>query len=71
MVKFVELDEKVKLAQQMEEDIAPVILINTFHVKPEDTDQPGGINPPAIIAIPTLTTNHLTIIFVVVEISAS
>jgi heme-degrading monooxygenase HmoA len=39
MVKFVELDKKVKLAQQMEEDIGPVILINTFHVKPEDTDQ--------------------------------
>jgi hypothetical protein len=38
MVKLVELDEQVKLAQQMEEDVGPVILINTFHVKPEDAD---------------------------------
>jgi heme-degrading monooxygenase HmoA len=39
MVKFVELDEKVKLAQQMDEDIGPVILINKFNVNPEEVDQ--------------------------------
>jgi heme-degrading monooxygenase HmoA len=39
MVKFVELDEKVKHAQQMDEDIGPVILINKFNVNPEEVDQ--------------------------------
>lgn len=39
MVKLVELDGQVKLAQQMEEDVDPVILINTFHVNPEDGDK--------------------------------
>ncbi len=33
------MDEKVKLLTQMEANIAPVILINKFNVKPEDVDQ--------------------------------
>jgi quinol monooxygenase YgiN len=39
MVKLVEFDEKVTLAQQMDEDIGPVILINKFTVNPEEVDQ--------------------------------
>jgi heme-degrading monooxygenase HmoA len=39
MVKLVEIDEKVKLAQQMDEDVGPVILINKFKVNPEEVDQ--------------------------------
>ncbi|HZC47782.1 MAG TPA: hypothetical protein VE244_01855 [Nitrososphaeraceae archaeon] len=39
MVKLVEFDEKVKLAQQMDEDVGPVILINKFNVNPEEVDQ--------------------------------
>jgi heme-degrading monooxygenase HmoA len=39
LVKLVEMDEKVKLLTQMEEDIAPVILINKFSIKAEDVDE--------------------------------
>ena len=38
-VKFAELDEHVKFVQQWEENESPVILINIFHVKPEDGDR--------------------------------
>jgi heme-degrading monooxygenase HmoA len=33
------MDENVTLSAQMEENVGPVILINKFNVKPEDTDQ--------------------------------
>jgi hypothetical protein len=39
MVKFDEMDEKVRLANQLEENVNPVILINKFNVKPEEFDQ--------------------------------
>jgi heme-degrading monooxygenase HmoA len=39
LVKLVEMDEKVKFLAQMEEDVAPVILINKFSMKEEDVDE--------------------------------
>jgi quinol monooxygenase YgiN len=39
MVKFIEFDEKVTLAQQMDEGVGPVILLNKFNVNPEEVDQ--------------------------------
>lgn len=33
------MDENVTLKQQLEENASPVILLNKFTVKPEDTDQ--------------------------------
>jgi quinol monooxygenase YgiN len=39
MAKFNEMDEKVTLANQLEENVSPVILINKFNVKPEEADQ--------------------------------
>ena len=39
LVRLVEMDEKVKLSAQMEEDVAPVILINKFSMKEEDVDE--------------------------------
>jgi heme-degrading monooxygenase HmoA len=40
VVKLVEMDDKITLSEQMEEeDIGPVILINKFNVKPEEVDQ--------------------------------
>ena len=39
MLKFVEMDERVTLAEQMGQDIGPVILINKFTVAEEDADQ--------------------------------
>ena len=40
IVKLVEMDDKITLSEQMEEeDIGPVILINKFNVKPEEVDQ--------------------------------
>jgi quinol monooxygenase YgiN len=38
MAKFYEMDEKVTLAKQLEENVSPVILINKFNVKPEEAD---------------------------------
>jgi heme-degrading monooxygenase HmoA len=39
MIKFIEMDEKVTLSAQMEENAGPVILINKFNAKSEDVDQ--------------------------------
>ena len=39
MIRFTEMDENVTLSDQMEENVGPVILINKFNVRPEDTDQ--------------------------------
>ena len=39
MVKIVEMDEKVTLSAQLEENVSSVILLNTFTVKPEDVDE--------------------------------
>jgi heme-degrading monooxygenase HmoA len=39
MLKFVEMDERVTLAEQMGQDIGPVILVNQFTVGEEDADQ--------------------------------
>ena len=39
MVKIVEMDESVTLKAQLEEDVGPVILLNKFTVKLEDTDE--------------------------------
>jgi Antibiotic biosynthesis monooxygenase len=38
MAKFVDMDERVGIFAQMEEDVGPVILINKFSVNPEETD---------------------------------
>jgi heme-degrading monooxygenase HmoA len=39
MIKIVEMDEKVPLKTQLEEDVGTVILLNKFMVKPEDIDE--------------------------------
>jgi quinol monooxygenase YgiN len=39
MPKVVEMDERVSIFSQMEEDIGPVILINKFSVDPKEFDQ--------------------------------
>ena len=39
MAKLVEMDERVGIFTQMEEDIGPVILINKFSVDPNEFDQ--------------------------------
>ena len=39
MAKLVEMDERVSVFAQMEEDVSPVILINKFSVAPEEFDQ--------------------------------
>jgi hypothetical protein len=39
MVKVIELDEKVTIKTQMEEDVGAVILFNKFTVDPSDVDQ--------------------------------
>jgi glucose-6-phosphate isomerase len=39
MAKIVEMDERVAVFTQMEEDVGPVILINKFSVDPNEFDQ--------------------------------
>jgi quinol monooxygenase YgiN len=39
MAKFIEMDEKVTLSEQLEENVSPAILINKFNVNPEEADQ--------------------------------
>src|ERR687898_956816 len=39
MAKLIEIDDRVTVFTQMEEDIGPVILINKFSVDPEEFDQ--------------------------------
>ena len=39
MVKFIEMDEKVKLSTQMDSRAGPVILINKFNVEPDTVDE--------------------------------
>jgi quinol monooxygenase YgiN len=39
MAKFDEMDEKVTLSEQLEENVSPIILINKFNVKSEEADQ--------------------------------
>jgi quinol monooxygenase YgiN len=39
MAKLFEMDERVGIFEQMEEDVGPVILINKFRVDPDEFDQ--------------------------------
>jgi quinol monooxygenase YgiN len=39
MLQRTELDERVGLADQLAEEVGPVILVNTFKVAPEDVDE--------------------------------
>jgi heme-degrading monooxygenase HmoA len=39
MAKIVEMDERVTISAQWEENVGPVILINKFSVNSEDIDQ--------------------------------
>ena len=39
MAKLVEMDERIRIFTQMEEDVGPVILINKFSVDPKEFDQ--------------------------------
>lgn len=39
MPKVVEMDERISIFSQMDEDVSPVILINKFSVSPEEIDQ--------------------------------
>ncbi len=38
MLRRIEMDESVALADQLADEVGPVILINTFRVAPEDVD---------------------------------
>jgi quinol monooxygenase YgiN len=39
MAKLVEMDEKVMISKQIEENVGPVILINKINVNSDDADQ--------------------------------
>ena len=39
MVEIVEMDKRITLDKQLEEDMGPVILINKFNLDPQDVNQ--------------------------------
>jgi quinol monooxygenase YgiN len=39
MLQRTEMDERVSLADQLAEEVGPVILVNTFKVAPDDVDE--------------------------------
>jgi quinol monooxygenase YgiN len=39
MARIVEADEHVKLSEQLEENVGPIVLMDKFNVKPEEVDQ--------------------------------
>ena len=39
MLQRVEMDKNVTLFDQLAKEVGPVILVNTFHVAPEDADE--------------------------------
>jgi heme-degrading monooxygenase HmoA len=39
MVKFVEMDARITLFEQMQDRLGPVVLINKFNVRPDEVDQ--------------------------------
>jgi heme-degrading monooxygenase HmoA len=39
MLRFIEMDRTVALADQLKDDGGPVVLVNTFVVPPEDADR--------------------------------
>ena len=39
MLQRIEMDDRVALADQLRNEVGPVILVNTFRVAPEDVDQ--------------------------------
>ena len=39
MVKIVEMDERITLEKQLDEDAGPIIVINEFNVGPDEIDE--------------------------------
>lgn len=57
MSTFRELDGHTTCLQQLEHDAAPVVLVNVFHVAPEDADRLIGVwEDDAALACPHLFT---------------
>jgi hypothetical protein len=41
MVKIVEMDERITLEKQLDEDVGPIIVMNKFNVGPDEIDSKG------------------------------
>ena len=39
MVTIVEMDEKITLAKQLDEDVGPIVVMNRFNVGPDEVDE--------------------------------
>ena len=39
MVKIVEMDERITLAKQLDEDVGPIVMMNKFNVNPDEVDE--------------------------------
>ena len=39
MVKIVEMDERITLEKQLDEDVGPIIVMNKFNVGPDEIDE--------------------------------
>jgi heme-degrading monooxygenase HmoA len=39
MVKIVEMDERITLEKQLDEDVGPIVVMNKFNVDPQEVDE--------------------------------
>jgi hypothetical protein len=39
MVKIVEMDERITLDKQLDEDVGPIVMMNKFNVYPQEVDE--------------------------------
>jgi hypothetical protein len=39
MVKIVEIDERIPLEKQLDEDVGPIVVMNKFNVDPQEVDE--------------------------------
>jgi heme-degrading monooxygenase HmoA len=39
MVKIVEMDERITIEKQLDEDVGPIVMMNKFNVDPKEVDE--------------------------------
>jgi hypothetical protein len=39
MVKIIEMDDRINIEKQLDEDVGPIIMMNKFNVDPQEIDE--------------------------------
>jgi hypothetical protein len=58
MAKLVEMDEKISIREQLEEDVGHIILINKFNVEPNNSEFAIGAMMPLTEKSMLILTNY-------------